>query len=321
MRPTAEGTVEEAQGPVAHGGVYVGAPGPMRRLAARLGNSTTSFVMPAVIFMGAMVLVPTVYDLYLSLTSWNLAEGTPRVFSGLHNYHSLLGDQRFWASLERTLVFSAASTILTLALGLALALLLNRPLPGKSLFRTLLLVPMVMTPVVVGLTWRFLYDPQLGVVNWLIGLSGMKPVAFLGQATTALPAVIATDVWEYTPFALLILLAGLEGLPPAPFEAAQIDGASRLGTLWHVTLPMMKGPLAVALLFRLMLSFNVFDTLYIMTGGGPGYSSETLVMYAYRVGFIQWEVGRAATLAVVTLILVIVIARIVIRFVRPEATD
>jgi multiple sugar transport system permease protein len=293
--------------------------GSMRLLAARVGNSDASFVLPAVIFMVALVLVPTVYAGYLSLTHWNLTEGTPKTFIGLRNYRELLGEHRFWASLLRTLIFAAASTILTLGLGFLLALLLNRPLPGRNLFRSLLIVPMVVTPVVVGLTWRFMYDPNLGMANWLLGLLGVKPIAFLGQTTTAFSAVIATDVWEYTPFALLILLAGLESLPPEPFEAAQIDGASRLATLWHITLPMMKGPLAVALLFRLMFSFNVFDTLYVMTGGGPGRSSETLVMYAYRIGFTQWEVGKAAAAALISLVLITVIAKLIIRTVRLQA--
>lgn len=313
--------VEQARKSASRGGRQAHRDGPARLLAARLGNSDASFVMPAVVFMAALVLVPTVYAVYLSLTHWNLAQGTPRTFIGIHNYRDLLGEQRFWAALVRTLIFSAASTIATLVLGMLLALLLNRPLPGKSLFRTLLIVPMVMTPVVVGLTWRFMYNPDLGMVNWLLGLFGLKSVAFLGQTGTAFPAVIATDVWQYTPFALLILLAGLESLPPEPFEAAQIDGSSRLATLWYITLPMMKGPLAVALLFRLMFSFNVFDTLYVMTGGGPGRSSETLVMYAYRIGFTQWEVGKAAAAALISLVLIIVIARIIIRTVRLEAGD
>jgi multiple sugar transport system permease protein len=290
--------------------------GRMRLLGARLANSDASFVMPAVLFMAALVLFPTVYAVFVSLTHWNLTDGTPRTWAGLSNYGDLLHDRRFWAALTRTLVFAAASTVFTLALGMGLALLLNRPLPGKYVFRTMLLVPMVMTPVVVGLTWRFMYSPDLGMVNWFLGLFGMDPVAFLGSTGTALPAVIVTDVWEYTPFALLILLAGLESLPPEPFEAAQLDGSSALRTFWHITLPMMKGPLAVALLFRVMFSFNVFDTLFVMTGGGPGRSSETLVMYAYKMGFTEWEIGKSAAAALVALVLVTVIAKAILRLVR-----
>jgi multiple sugar transport system permease protein len=290
--------------------------GRMRLLAARMGNSDASFLMPAVVFMAALVLFPTAYAVFVSLTNWNLTDGTPRTFAGLSNYAEFLHDRRFWAALARTVVFAAVSTVFTLVLGMALALLLNRPLPGKNLFRTLMIVPMVMTPVVVGLTWRFMYSPDLGMVNWFLGVFGMHPIAFLGQTGTALPAVILTDVWEYTPFALLILLAGLESLPPEPFEAAQLDGASAFRTFWHITLPMMKAPLAVALLFRVMFSFNVFDTLYVMTGGGPGRSSETLVMYAYKLGFSEWEIGKSAAAVLIALVLITLLARAIIRLIR-----
>jgi multiple sugar transport system permease protein len=290
--------------------------GRLRARARRLVESDASFVMPAVVFMAALVVFPTIYAAWISLTHWNLATGAPRTFAGLHNYGDLLSESRFWGALARTLVFCAASTLLTLIVGMALALLLNRRLPGKTVFRTLLIVPMVVTPVVVGLAWRFMYNPDLGMVNWFLGLFGVEPIAFLGQTGTSLPAVIFTDVWEYTPFAFLILLAGLESLPKEPFEAAELDGSSAVRTFWHITLPMMKGPLAVALLFRLMFSFNVFDTLYVMTGGGPGRSSETLSMYSYRLGFTQWEVGKAAAAALISLVLITVLARVIVRYAR-----
>jgi len=296
---------------------------PPRRLLAevgrRLGNSDATFVMPAVVLMAALVLFPTAYAIWLSFMHWNLAEGTPRTFVGLGNYGFLLHDQRFWGALARTFAFSAASTALTLVLGLLLALVLNRPLPGRSVFRTLLIVPMVATPVVVGLTWRFMYDPQLGMVNWFLGLFGIGTIAFLGQTSTSLPSVIVTDIWMNTPFAFLILIAGLESLPPEPFESAQIDGAGAWATFRYITLPMMKGPIMVALLFRLMFSFNVFDTLYVMTGGGPGRSSETLSMYAYKLGFLQWEMGRSAAAALISLVVIIVLARLILRGLRVPA--
>jgi multiple sugar transport system permease protein len=263
--------------------------------------------------MIVLVIFPTLFAAFVSLTRWNLTESEARVFVGLANYFNLMKEARFWEALARTGIFTSVSTALTLVSGMILALLLNRRLPAKSLFRSLLIIPMVITPVVVGLTWRFMYNPELGMINFLLDRLGFEKIAFLGKTTTSLISVIVTDIWQYTPFALLILLAGLESLPKDPFEAAQLDGATEAQSFWWITLPMMKGPLLVAVLFRVMFSFNTFDTIYVMTGGGPGRSSETLVMYAYRLGFEQWHLGESAAVALIMLVLVTILSRIIIR--------
>jgi multiple sugar transport system permease protein len=286
------------------------------RALSSLSDWDAGFLLPAVILMVALVIFPTIFALAISLTRWNLTESEARTFVGLANYANLLREARFWEALGRTGVFTLSSTVMTLVLGMGLAVLLNRPLPVRNLFRTLLIVPMVITPVVVGLTWRFMYNPELGMVNWLLSELGFEKIAFLGKTTTSLVSVMVTDVWQYTPFALLILLAGLESLPKEPFEAAQLDGASEVETFWWITLPMMKGTLLVAVLFRVMFSFNTFDTIYVMTGGGPGRSSETLVMYAYRLGFEQWHMGESAVVAIIMLVLVTLLARVIIRAIR-----
>jgi len=287
------------------------------RAVSDLSDWSPGFLMPAVITMILLVLFPTVFAIVISLSRWNLTESETRTFIGLTNYFSLMSEARFWEALGRTAVFMTISTSISLVLGMVLALLLNRPLPAKNLFRSLLIAPMVVTPVVVGLTWRFMYNPELGMINYLISLFGFEKIAFLGKTTTSLPSVIITDIWQYTPFALLILLAGLESLPREPFEAAQIDGASEAQTFWWITLPMMKGPLLVAVLFRVMFSFNTFDTIYVMTGGGPGRSTETLVMYAYRLGFEQWHMGESAAVAIIMLVIIIVLSRLIIRTLIP----
>jgi len=296
-------------------------PQPLKRLAGAfpgLVDWEAGFLLPAVMTMLLLVIFPTLFALYISLTRWNLTEAETRTFIGLANYLNLLRELRFWEALGRTAAFMTVSTLATLALGMVLALLLNRPLPVKNLFRTLLIVPMIITPVVVGLTWRFMYNPELGMINYLISELGFEKIAFLGKTATSLPAVILTDIWQYTPFALLILLAGLESLPNEPFEAAQLDGASEWQTFWGITLPMMKGPLLVAVLFRVMFSFNTFDTIYVMTGGGPGRSSETLIMYAYRLGFEQWHMGESAAIALIMLVLVTLVSRAIVRALMPE---
>ncbi|HLC01906.1 MAG TPA: sugar ABC transporter permease [Anaerolineales bacterium] len=288
----------------------------VRGLIDRLANWDMGFVLPAVLVMVMLVIFPTLYALAISLLRWHLTEATPPTFAGLGNYLFLFTETRFWEALGRTLIFTSVSTLATLGLGMLLAVLLNRALPGKNLLRTLLIVPMVVTPVVVGLTWRFMYNPELGMINYFISTLGFSKVAFLGQINTSLASVIVTDVWQYTPFALLILLAGLESLPHEPFEAAQIDGASAFRIFWQVTLPMLRGPLLVTVLFRVMFSFNTFDTIYVMTGGGPGRSSETLIMYAYRLGFEQWHMGESAAAALFMLVLVTFLTRIILRILR-----
>jgi multiple sugar transport system permease protein len=288
----------------------------VRGLLGRLADWEMGFVLPAVVVMVLLVIFPTLYALGISLTRWHLTEATPATFSWLKNYQFLLTDSRFWQALGRTVIFTVTSTVATLIFGMLLALLLNRALPGKNFFRTLLIVPMIVTPVVVGLTWRFMYNPELGMFNYFISLLGLPKFAFLGKVSTSLASVIVTDIWQYTPFALLILLAGLESLPVEPFEAAQMDGASGPRIFWQITMPMMRGPVLVTILFRVMFSFNTFDTIYIMTGGGPGRSSETLLMYAYRLGFEQWHMGESAAAALIMLVLVTMLTRFILRVLR-----
>ena len=292
--------------------------GIFRKIIDRLANSKLSFVVPAVVIMILLVAFPTIYTLWLSLMRWNLTEDTTRFFVGLSNYVTLFKQARFWASLGRTMIFTSLSTFATLSFGMVLALLLNRYLPLKNVFRTLLIIPMIVTPVVAGLTWRFMYNPELGMINFFISKLGFEKIAFLGQTQTSLLAIIVTDIWEYTPFTLLILLAGLESLPTEPFEAAQIDGASSFLIFNKITLPMMREPIIVAILFRIMFAFNAFDTIYVMTGGGPGRSSETLIMYAYRLGFVQWHMGESASAAIIMLAIVILITRLILRVLRAQ---
>jgi len=311
----------------ATGGGFVD-PAPIGRQRSRLSSALNflaswdgGFILPATGLMILLVIFPTLYTLGLSFVRWNLTEARPPTFVGLENYAFLVGETRFWEALGRTLIFTGVSSGVTLASGMTLALLLNRPLPAKNFIRTLLIVPMVVTPVVVGLTWRFMYNPELGMINFLLGELGFETIAFLGKIGTSLASVMVTDIWQYTPFALLILLAGLESLPTEPFEAARIDGASSFRMFWALTLPMMKGPILVATLFRVMFSFNTFDTIYVMTGGGPGRSSETLVMYAYRLGFEHWHMGESAAAALIMLILVTVFSRVILKVARASRSE
>lgn len=279
-------------------------------------DSDYSFILTGLITLLALVVYPTIYALQLSLKKWNLTESTKQKFVGLSNYINILLDERFLNALTRTLIFVLVGAALSLVLGFILALLLNRNFPGKGIIRTCLIVPMIVTPVVVGLAWRFMYNAELGMINYFLELLGFEQFAFLGNMYTALPAIIITDVWQYTSFVMLILLAGLESLSPVPFEAAKIDGANGWQIFRYLTLPLMKGTILVAVLFRIMLSFSAFDTIFVMTGGGPGRASETLMMYVYRLGFEHWHMGKASAVGIIMLFTLIIISKSIINFAK-----
>ncbi len=290
----------------------------------RFFNSYYSFILPGVIALVVLVIYPTIYALQLSLKKWNLTENTAPQFIWFSNYLTIFGEPRFLNAFGRTIVFVVVGTGVSIVIGFLLAILLNRNLKGKGIIRTCLIVPMVMTPVVVGLTWRFMYNTELGMINYFLDFLGFGKYPFLGRTGTALLAIIVTDIWQYSPFATLILLAGLESLSPGPFEAADIDGANAWQKLRYITLPLMRGPILVAVLFRVMLSFSAFDTIFVMTGGGPGRSSETLIMYVYRLAFEHWHMGKASAVGIIMLILLIVMSKMIINFARkgsiaPEA--
>jgi multiple sugar transport system permease protein len=201
---------------------------------------------------------------------------------------------------------------LQLVLGMGIALLLQRQVVAQGLIRTALLLPMMTTPVVVGLIWRFMFNPTQGIVNYLLGLIGIPGPNWLGGLQTGLLSVMIADIWEWTPFMVLILLAALQTLPQEPYEAAAIDGASTWQTFLHITLPLLRPTIVVAVLLRAIDSFKTFDLVYVMTNGGPGTSTETLSFYTYKWGFKFFQMGYASALSFVMLIMVIIFANILI---------
>jgi len=273
------------------------------------------FISPVVIFLLVLTLLPTIYLFYLSLCRWDVITGTP-TFNGLMNYINLFRDQVFWASLRRTLIFVAASVSSQLILGFAMALLINRPhIRGIGIVRTLIILPMSITPIVVGLMWRILYNPSFGLINSLLDFFGIVGPEWLGSKDTALLSVIIVDIWQWTPFMFLMMTAGLQSLPTEPFEAALVDGASGFQILRLITLPLMKPIILVAVLFRIIDGFKVstFDSIFIMTKGGPGSITQTLNIYAFLSGFEWFNLGYASAMVVFTLILLTIIGRLFLR--------
>ncbi len=270
------------------------------------------FLAPAVITLLALTIYPFVYSIYVSLFSFK--GGNPFQFIGLDNYARLLKDGEFWNSIEVVILYTVFSVALELIFGLALALFFTQPLRLRGLWRSLMIVPMMLTPVVIGVIWRLMYDPNFGVIDYLLRGVGLPAVEWLSHETLAFVAVVLVDIWNWTPFMFLIILAGLQSLPIEPFEAAQMDGASRLQILRDHTLPMLAPTLLVALLVRSMDAMRIFDQIYIMTGGGPGISTEVSSLYLYKTAFLFSDFGYAAAGLFVLLILITLLSRIYLRF-------
>ena len=254
-------------------------------------------LLPLTLTLGAVLLYPLLFSFWVSLHRYQLTRLQDVRFAGLRNYLKLFEDPAFWNAILNTLTFVFGAVTLELVLGFALALLLHRLPRFRHLARAMLLTPMFVTPIAVGLMFRFLLNQQLGVLPWLLEGLGIR-IDWFGPGM-ALFSIILIDVWQWTPFMLLLLLAGLESLPKAPFEAARIDGASAWMTFTRVTLPLMKPVLLVAIVIRGLDAFKVFEYIYAITRGGPGGSTETILFYIYKVGFRFFRMGEAAAMAYV----------------------
>ena len=258
-------------------------------------------VGPTAIVLGLFTLFPIAYLFWVSL---HTVQGPHTRFIGADNYALIATDPTFWDAVRVTFLYVVATTGSELILGFALAIVLSRKLRGLGLVRTLLIIPMAMTPVVVGLTWRLLYTPPFGLVNYGASVVGLNLPPMLTDPILAFVAVVLVDVWQWTPFMMLLVLAGLQSLPNEPFEAAVVDGASRFQVLRYLTIPMLKGIVLVALIFRGIDAFDTFDTIYVLTLGGPGTATQTLTMFDFFQAFRWFHFGYAAAVAVVMLVLV-----------------
>lgn len=262
-------------------------------------DATVLFYKPVITFFGAVSVVITIYVLWLTLHNISLLRPGQQQFIGLDNYLRLLLDARGLNALWRTVLFTVIATLIELFIGVAIALLLDREFRGKKIARAIMLVPIVMTPIVVGLTWRFMFDPSSGMANYILSLIHIGPVDWLGNPGVALFSVMIADIWQWTPFVVLLTMASLESLPGDPQNAARVDGAREWQVLWHITLPALHRALLVVALIRAIDSVKTFDIFYIMTRGGPALSTETLNLYGYISAFTNFDISYALTIAMV----------------------
>lgn len=271
------------------------------------------FLLPAVLFLALTSLYPLLYTLRLSFHDWYLNRpNMDPVWVGLGKYRETLTDEVFRTSAIHTAVFGVGTVLAELVLGLALALAVAREGMGMRVVRSILLIPMIMTPVVVGVLWRILLFDK-GLINYLLDSLGLGPVLWFVEPTWAFVGVMLVDIWQWTPFVLIVMTAAIAALPSEPYRAAQVDGASRWQVFRYITLPMLWPVVLVTGLLRFIDAIKVFDTIYVLTNGGPGYSTEMLSSYIYKQGLRYFNMGLAAAASWLFLAAVLALALVVIR--------
>jgi multiple sugar transport system permease protein len=275
------------------------------------------FVRLAVLPTSTMMLlifgIPLAFSFYLSFEGWSPEQALfAGKFAGTANYEDLLTDPQFLKSLSVTFIYTATTVATELACGLGIALLLNIDLPWIGLFRTALVVPMMITPIVAALCWKLLLDPDHGVVNYWIG----SHIVWLGRPDTALISVMVVNLWQNAPYVAVLLLAGLRSLPSEPVEAASIDGASRWQVFWHITLPLLRPYILVALLLRTIFEFRAFDNIYVMTSGGPANATMSLSMFTYLASFVRFDLSLGAAASWLMLLICLLLCLFFIAVIR-----
>jgi multiple sugar transport system permease protein len=264
------------------------------------------FVVPAGVVVAAVIVFPWVFTLYMSVHDWHIGGGMS--WAGLANYERLLIDDRFQWSVVRTLYFTVLAVFFPMVLGIAAAVCFQRNFPLRGLARTIFVLPMMATPVAIALVWTMMFHPQLGVLNYLLTSVGLPPSQWSYSSTTVIPTLVLVETWQWTPLVMLIVLGGLASLPIEPYEAAKIDGASGWDTFRHISLPLVWPHIVVALVIRAIDALKAFDTIFVISNGGPGTSSETINIFLYLQAFAFYDMGYASAVVVVFFVIILLIS-------------
>ncbi len=292
--------------------------------------STNTFLWvcmgPVLVFLIIVAVAPLTLALVDSFRDLSMTSLSKRgAFIGLDNYRDLIGtDSRFYSAVLHTAVLMAIAVPLEFVFGLLIALWINRAFTGRRLVLTILMIPTMIAPVVVGMIWRFFLMPSFGVLTIYLNRLGLfEESTVFSQSLTAFGALIIIDIWEWTPFIMLIMLAGLSAMPREPIEAATIDGASRWQILRHVQLPLLRPLIIIAVMLRAIDASKIFDTIYVLTGGGPGDATEVIATFAYRTNFLKWDLGYGAAICLVLAFASLVVAALFYKIVsgKPAATE
>ena len=263
------------------------------------------YLGPAVLVMAAACLYPVLTAFQLAGFKWEM--GTPwssAQWVGLDNFVSAFSNEQVWSSLWTTLLFAGVCVSAEMVLGIALALALEHPVRGMTVFRTIFILPMMIAPIAVGLAWRYMFDAQFGLINALLGLFDIKAMTWLADPSLAFVAIVIADIWQWTPFVFIMMLAALASVDSAVLEAARIDGANWWQQIFLVKLPMVMHVIAITLMMRLIDAFRVLEVIYVLTFGGPGNSTEILALHIYKTAFVGQQMGVAAAVSVLLLVVV-----------------
>jgi multiple sugar transport system permease protein len=264
------------------------------------------FALPGTVLILAVIVFPWLFTLWMSFHEWNVTGKT--TFIGLANYTKLFTDQRFLESVGRTFWFTVMATIIPIVLGVWAAVTFHREFPFRGVLRTIFVMPMMATPVAVALVWTMMFHPQLGVLNYLLSLVGIPPFAWSYSPNTVIPTLVMVEVWHWTPLVMLIVLGGLAGLPQDPYDSALIDGATRWQMFRFITWPLILPYVMIALVIRTIDSLKVFDTIAVISQGGPGTASETLNYFLYLQAFQFYNLGYASAVVVIFFIIIIALS-------------
>lgn len=270
-------------------------------------------ILPAAIFLIIMTQIPFLITIYYSFQDWNIMRPDKGItFTGISNFKKVLTDPAFYQVLTNTAVLTLSILLICFVLGFAIALLMNRDFPGKGLVRTMFITPFFVMPTVAAIVWKTLvYNPNFGFASFFANVFGQAPIEWLSQHP--LLSIIIIVSWIWTPFFMLILLAGLQSLPAELLEAAQLDGANKVHQFIHVTVPHLVKYIEVVMILGLMFILQVFGEIYVTTAGGPGFSSTNLSFFVYRTGFQNWDIGMASAIGVITVILTIIMMMFMIK--------
>lgn len=278
-------------------------------LVAQKRRAAWVLIAPAVAILLALNLFPIVYALYISAHYWTLARVQPPRFTGLSNYQDLFSDERFRNAVLVSMKFIGLAVSIELLLGFGLAFVFNARLRGIATLRKLTLLPSLVMPLVVGLVWFYMLNQNFGLVNWIWVMLGGTRIPFLTQGTLALLSIVAADVWQWTPFVMLIFFAALQALPEYVYEAARIDGLTESQTFFRVTLPLLRPAIVIVLIIRAVDALRSLELVFMMTKGGPAGDTEVLPWYLYTTGFLSLDLGDAAAMAVLMIALVTVLSQ------------
>ncbi|HVR66043.1 MAG TPA: sugar ABC transporter permease [Verrucomicrobiae bacterium] len=274
---------------------------------------------PGLTALMLVITFPLFFTVFVSGFDYTLMHRSFDTFVGIENYQSAFGENYFVEALWVTLKFVVCVVLLEFVIGFTIALMLNAVTRFKDVYYLILLMPLLINPVVVALIWRMFLHPELGIVNYLLGLVGIAKVNWLGDPVIAFWTVVLTDIWHQVSFMIVLLLAGLSALPKEPYEAARMDGASTLQSFIHVTLPLMRPVIVVTLLIRLIFAVKTFDLVYVMTRGGPGTATDLISYFIYRSAFFGLNIGQASAISVLLLVIVLALTAYLYRYMRSLA--